>query len=267
MCFHAYWAKYRRTIPVRRPRKAQGMNLGAVSTALRGGVIVFGITALAAIAQRAVGDSGIGLFLITKQLSIPGALWLADFIETFTIGIATLLIAFLVAKSYWRTLFPHPFNWWKLLICLAAGLVFALFVNHAVHRILFDFFYGRPVLIGGAFSEALFNRAGSDIAKGSRLFTVAGFATVLVSPFIEELTDRGILFKECESLRPWQIALVSVIVFSLAHFATGGMVKVLAILPVALLLVGLRLWSGSFAYTFAAHMAVNAVALAGLSMT
>ena len=69
------------------------------------------------------------------------------------------------------------------------------------------------------------------------------------------------------NLNAGNFALVSVIVFSLAHFATGGMVKVLAILPVALLLVGLRLWSGSFVYTFAAHMGINAVALAGISLT
>jgi hypothetical protein len=243
------------------------VNFSPVSTALRGGIIVFGITALAAMIQKLVGQSGIDLFLITNQLSIPGALGLADFIGTFTIGIATLLIAYLVASSYWRTLFPHPFDWSKLVGCLAAGMAFALFVNHAVHQILFDFFYGRPVLIGGALSEALFNQTGSDIAKGSRLFTMAGVSTALVSPFVEELTDRGILFKECESLKPWQIAMVSMLVFSLAHFATGGMVKVLAIFPVALLLVGLRLWSGSFAYTFPAHAAVNAVALAGLSVT
>jgi hypothetical protein len=242
------------------------VNFSPVSTALRGGIIVFGITALAAMIQKLVGQSGIGLFLITNQLSIPGALGLADFVETFTIGIATLLIALLVANSYWRTLLPHPFGWRKLWGCLAAGLVFAVFVNHTVHQILFDFFYGRPVLVGGALSEALFNQAGSDIAKGSRLFTMGGIATIFVSPFVEELTDRGILFKECESLKPWQIALVSILVFSLAHFATGGMVKVLAIFPVALLLVSLRLWSGSFAYTFPAHAAVNAAALAGVSL-
>jgi membrane protease YdiL (CAAX protease family) len=243
------------------------MDFSQVSTALRGGVIVFGITALAVMVQKLVGQSDIALFLITNQLRIPGAVWLSEFIGTFTIGLATLLIAFLVSKSYWRTLFPGVFDWQKMLVCLVVGLVFALFVNHAVHQILFDFFYGRPVLVGGALSEALFNQAGSDIVKGSRLVTMAGFATVLVSPFVEELTDRGILFKECESLKPWQIAVVSVLVFSLAHFATGGMVKVLAIFPVALLFVGLRLWSGSFAYTFPAHVAVNAVALAGMSVT
>lgn len=80
--------------------------LNFLTAAARAGAIVFGITALATLVQKLVFNSGLRETPIVHQLSWPGALWLAKFLETFTFGFAVLLFAFLVAKPYWRALFP-----------------------------------------------------------------------------------------------------------------------------------------------------------------
>jgi membrane protease YdiL (CAAX protease family) len=153
-----------------------------------------------------------------------------------------------------------------LVIAFVAGLAFAILINHPLHKILFEAFYGPFVLTNGQQSEWMLAGIASDNAGSARMLSMAGISTMLLSPFVEELTDRGILFKESEGLNRWQIALLSIAFFSFAHFVGGGFPKVLAIAPLALVFVGLRFWSGSFVYSFAAHVAFNIVALSGWSV-
>jgi membrane protease YdiL (CAAX protease family) len=222
---------------------------------------VFGITAFAALVQKLVAGSGLIESLIVHQLSWPGALWLVDFVETFSFGLAALLFAFLAARPYWRELFPQKINWQALGVAGIAGVFFALVVNRPAHILFFDIFYDVPALSGGALSEALVTGVVGDLGAKSPLLTMAGISTIFLSPFIEELTDRGIIFRECAEIALWQAALVSFLVFSLSHYATGGIPKVLAIAPAALLFVTVRVWTGSFLYSAAAHAAMNLSAL------
>jgi membrane protease YdiL (CAAX protease family) len=232
-----------------------------VAVAARAAAIVFGISALAAIIQKLVAGSGLNESLITHQLSWPGALVIAGFIESFTFGLAVLLLASLIARPYWRELLPQKMNWITLGAASLAGVFFAVFVNRPTHVLFFDYFYDAQPLSGGALSEALVTGVAGNLGGSSPLFTLAGLSTIFLSPFIEELTDRGILFRECAGIALWQAALVSFLVFSLSHYATGGMPKVLAIAPAALLFVAVRVWTGSFLYSAAAHAAMNLSAL------
>jgi membrane protease YdiL (CAAX protease family) len=232
-----------------------------LTTAVRAGAIVFGITALATLVQKLVAGSGLRESLIVHQLSWPGALWLVEFVETFTFGIAALLFAFLAARHYWRELFPQKVNWLALAAAGVAGVFFALVINRPAHILFFDLFFDAPALSGGALSEALVTGVVGDLGAKSPLLTMAGISTIFLSPFIEELTDRGIIFRESADIAIWQAAIVSFIVFSLSHYATGGIPKVLAIAPAALLFVTVRVWTGSFLYSAAAHAAMNLSAL------
>jgi membrane protease YdiL (CAAX protease family) len=232
-----------------------------VTAAARAGAIVFGITALATLVQKLVASSGLRESLIVHQLSWPGALWLVQFVEAFTFGLAVLLFASLVARPYWRELLPQKLKWLQLGASCLLGIFFALFINRPAHILFFDVFYEATPLSGGALSEALVTGVAGNLGGVSPLFTLAGVSTIFLSPFIEELTDRGIIFRECAGIALWQAALVSFLVFSLSHYATGGMPKVLAIAPAALLFVGVRVWTGSFLYSAAAHAAMNLSAL------
>jgi membrane protease YdiL (CAAX protease family) len=232
-----------------------------VTAAVRAGAIVFGISALAALAQKLVAASGMRESLIVHQLSWPGALWLAEFVSVFTYGLAVLLLASLAARPYWRELFPQRINWLALGAACVSGVLFALFVNRPAHMFLFDILYDAQPLSGGALSEALVTGVAGELGGASPLLTMAGISTIFLSPFIEELTDRGIIFRECADLAIGQAAFVSFLVFSLSHYATGGIPKVLAIAPAALLFVAVRAWTGSFLYSAAAHAAMNLSAL------
>lgn len=141
------------------------------------------------------------------------------------------------------------------------GVLFALFVNKPVHALVFDVLYYVPVLAGGAMSEALVTTVFGGLGGTTSILSFAGVSTVLLSPFIEELTDRGIILRESSMLPLWQAAVISFIVFSMSHYATGGMPKVLAIAPAALLFVGVRVWTGSFVYSAIAHAGMNMSAL------
>jgi Type II CAAX prenyl endopeptidase Rce1-like len=232
-----------------------------LSAAARAAAIVFGISALAGLVQRLVANSGLRESLIVHQLSWPGALWLVEFVEIFTFGVAVLLFAFLVARPHWRGLFPQKINWLTLGAACVSGVFFALFINRPAHILFFDLFYEAAPLTGGAMSEALVTGAAGNLGAVSPVLTMSGLSTIFLSPFIEELTDRGIIFRECADLAIWQAAFVSFLVFSLSHYATGGMPKVLAIAPAALLFVTVRVWTGSFLYSAAAHAAMNFSAL------
>lgn len=80
------------------------------------------------------------------------------------------------------------------------------------------------------------------------------------------MTDRGILFKEAESLPLWIVAALSLFVFCLSHYAIGGLAKVLVVVPAALLFITLRLKTGSFIYSTAAHIGMNLAALLKLQV-
>jgi hypothetical protein len=240
--------------------------LQKISIALRATVFVFGISALATLANRAVANSGINEWLLMNQLSFPGAIWFARFINTFSFGIAVVLIAFVVARNYWRELFPARLRWLILFGSMAAGLVFAIFLNHPLHVFLFDVFFAQPIITNGATNDSVVGGIFSGLSQTQSLFTMPAVATMLVTPFIEELTDRGILFKEAEGLALWQAAVLSFLVFCFSHYLIGGFPKVLAVVPAAALFVGIRMATGSFVYSAAAHVGINAAALMRLQV-
>jgi Type II CAAX prenyl endopeptidase Rce1-like len=234
--------------------------------AIRTACIVLGISALALLVQKLVGVSGVGEWLIMRQLSLPGALYFVEALETLTYGIVAIAVAYGVARAYWRELFPARFSTAKFAICAAAGLLFAVFLNHPAHQLLFNLFYGKPMFTGGTVSETVLGGLFANMTFGAKLLTMQALATILLSPFVEELTDRGILFAEMFGQAVWQAAFLSFAIFCFSHFAIGGMAKVLAVMPSAMLFIGLRLWSGSFLYSFAAHAALNAAALLKFQM-
>ena len=234
--------------------------------AIRAFVIVLGITALASLINKLLANSGLRMWLLLNQQDIPLALWLASLVEHLAYGILVVLICFAVARSYWRSLFPEKINWLLLFGCFVLGLAFAMFLNHPVHSVLFEAFFGKPTFTGGAVSDTIAAGIFSGLAGYERLLTISALATVLLSPVIEELTDRGILFREAESLPFWMVALLSIVVFCLSHYAVGGLAKVLAVVPAAILFVAVRIKTGSFAYPAATHVGVNLAALLKLQV-
>jgi Type II CAAX prenyl endopeptidase Rce1-like len=237
-----------------------------IISAVRAATVVFGIAALASLLNRMMANSGLREFLLMKQLSIPGSLTLVNGLESFTYGIAVVLVAYIFAARYWRELFPNKIRWWLVMLAGLAGVSFAMFLNHPAHVFLFDVYFGHPSLIGGATSDSVVGGIFSGLRPSQALLTMPAFATMFLTPFIEELTDRGILFKEGEGLPLWQIAVLSLLVFCLSHYVIGGMAKVLAVAPAATLFVATRLLTGSFVYSAAAHVGVNASALMRLQV-
>lgn len=237
-----------------------------ISTAFRATVIVLGIAALASVLNKQVADSGLRFWLLMKQQALPGALWGVSAVEHLTYGFAVILICMLVARGYWRSLFPAQINVMWLLASFVLGIVFAMFLNHPMHVFLFDVFFGKPVFMGGAVSDSIAATIFSGFSGYQRLFTLSACATIIMTPIVEELTDRGILFKEAEGMRLWQVAILSFLIFSTSHYAIGGMAKVLAVVPAALLFVGVRLKTGSFIYAASAHIAMNLAAMLKLQV-
>lgn len=236
------------------------------STAIRAAVLVLGIVALAALISRMAFDSGLRFWLLMQQQWLPGALWGVSAVEHLTYGIAVVLLCSCVARGYWRSLFPGHVSIAWLLASFGLGIVFAMFLNHPLHVLLFDGFFGKPVISGGAVSDSVAATVFTGLSAYQRLFTFSAFATIIMSPVVEELTDRGILYKEADTLPLWQVAILSLLVFCISHYAIGGMAKVLAVVPAALLFVGVRLKTGSFIYAAAAHIAVNLSAMLRLQV-
>ena len=238
----------------------------SLAIVIRAAIIVFGIAAVAALANRLISDSGLQMWFLMRQQTLPGALWMASAVQNFLYGLAALAAAWFVARNYWAALFPPEMNALQLLLCFAGGIVFATFFNHPMHTFLFEAFFGRPQFTGGAVSDTIAAGIFSGVEGYGRLLSFSAAATIFLSPIVEELTDRGIFFQETESLPIWLVAFASLIVFCLSHFAIGGMAKVLAVVPAAVLFVGIRLKTGSFVYAAAAHVGVNLAAMLKLQV-
>jgi membrane protease YdiL (CAAX protease family) len=234
--------------------------------AVRAATAVFGIAAFASLLSRLIANSGSREFLLVHQLSIPGSLLLVHALENFAYGLALLLIAYLFAARYWHQLFPDRIRWSVLALSLVAGVAFAMFLNHPAHQLLFGIFFDPPIMNGGQTSDSVVGGIFSGLRGTQVLLTMPALVTMLLTPFIEELTDRGILFKEAEALPLWQIAMLSFLVFCFSHYAIGGMAKVLAVAPAAALFVTTRMITKSFVYSAAAHAGVNFAALMKLQM-
>jgi hypothetical protein len=228
---------------------------------LRAAILVLGISALGTLFTRLLFAAGLREFLIMHQKSIPGAVTIVSALEHLAYGLTVLVLALLVARGYRRQLFPAHMRWLMLALMFGVGVVFAVFFNHPIHVLLFEVFFGKSQIHGGTIGETIAGAAFSTMKSSVGLLGWPAFSTIVLTPLVEELTDRGILFKEAEDAPLWQIAIVSFLVFSLSHFAIGGTAKVLAVAPVAVLFVAVRLWSGSFVYAAAAHAGVNAAAL------
>jgi len=237
-----------------------------LSTAIRAAVLVLGIAALASLANRLVAESGLRFWLLMHQQTTPGALWAVSALEHLTYGLLVILICYVVARGYWRMLFPEHLSIVKLAAWFGAGVVFAMFLNHPIHSFLFEIFFGKPTFTGGAVSDGIAATIFSGLSGFQRLFNLASVATIVLSPFVEELTDRGILFTEADRLPLWQVALVSFLVFCFSHYAIGGMAKVLAVVPAAVLFISIRIKTGSFMYAAAAHVGMNLAAVLKLQV-
>jgi membrane protease YdiL (CAAX protease family) len=233
---------------------------------VRAATIVFGIAALASLFSRLIANSGLRELLILHQLSIPGSLIFLSAMDSFAYAFAVLLVAYVFAANYWRELFPERIRWTFVLGAVLAGIGFAMFLNHPAHVVLFDGFFGQPIMNGGQTSDSVVGGIFSGLRQTQPLFTMTAFATMFLTPFIEELTDRGILFKESEGMAVWQIALLSFFIFCFSHYAIGGFAKVLAVAPAAILFVTTRIITKSFIYSAAAHAGVNIAALMKLQV-
>jgi hypothetical protein len=238
----------------------------ALNIAFRVAVTIFGISALASLINTLVANANITGWLIMRQQTLPGALWLAGCISVLTYGFAVLLISYWVARGYWWQLFPDRLRWPVIFVALVAGLVFAMFLNHPMHVFLVDSFYDKPNMTGGAMSDSIASGIFSSLKNSQNLLTLPILATMLFTPFIEELTNRGILFKEAEALPTWQIILLSLLIFCFSHYAIGGFAKVLAVAPAATLFLVTRVATGSFVYAAVAHIGVNAATLMKLQV-
>jgi hypothetical protein len=234
--------------------------------AIRSATVVFGIAAFATLINSLIANSGLREYLIYNQATIPGSLFLVNVLQSFTYAFAVLLVAYLYAGFYWRDLFPERIRWPVMGVSFLAGLLFAIFLNHPAHVALFNFFFDQPMMNGGQTSDSVVGGIFSGLRGSATLLTMPAIATMLATPFIEELTDRGILFREGERLAIWQLAILSFLVFTLSHFAIGGIAKVLALAPAAALFVGMRVWTKSFIYAFAAHVGVNVAAMMKLQV-
>jgi membrane protease YdiL (CAAX protease family) len=238
----------------------------SLSTALRTAAIVLGIAALASLFNRMLADSGLRFWLLMKQQTLPGVLGAVSALEYLTYGLCVIVISYLIARSYWREMFPERLNFKWLAACFAIGTVFAMFINHPMHVFLFEAYFGKSTFTGGAVSDSIAANIFSGLSNYQRLLTFSAFATIIMTPFVEELTDRGILFTQAEALPMWQVAVLSFAVFCLSHYAIGGLAKVLAVVPAALLFITIRLRTGSFIYSTAAHIAMNFAALMKLQV-
>jgi hypothetical protein len=207
--------------------------------AVRTAVLVFGIAGLASLVTKLIAQSAIGGWL-----------------TPFTFAIAALLISYLIARSYWRDLFPDRMNWILLIGCLLIGGAFAIFLNQPLQTLLANAVAGKAMMKDVAFGADL-----TTMSLKNFKFSSAFFATALVTPLIEELINRGILFKEGQPLGQWQAAILSLVVYGLAHYATDGTQDALAVVPAAILFIGLRLWAGSFVYAAAGHVGLVIAAL------
>lgn len=232
-----------------------------IFTALRAIVLVFGINALASLLSQWASGQRLEVWFLLHQQQMPGALFMAQFISAFTYALCALAVCWAVAHAYWRELLPPRIHWLTLAMSAAAGLALALFINHSVHVWLFSYFFGDFGWHGGQASDSFVSTIFDNLPHGSALLTFSFWASALAAPFIEELTDRGIFFKEAERLPLVFVALLSVGVFCAAHIAGGGLAKALALVPAALLFASIRMVTGSFVYSTAAHMALNIAAL------
>lgn len=238
----------------------------ALNIAFRVAVTIFGISALASLFNTLVANANIAGWLITRQQALPGALWLAGCVTVLTYGLAVLLISYWVARGYWWQLFPDRLRWPIVLIALFAGVLFAMFLNHPLQVFLFNVIFDKPNMTGGVVSGSIVSDILGSLRHSQNLLSLPVLATMLLTPFIEELTDRGILFKEAEALPLWQIMLLSFLIFCFSHYAIGGFAKVLAVAPAAALFVVTRVATGSFVYAAVAHIGVNAAALMKLQV-
>jgi Type II CAAX prenyl endopeptidase Rce1-like len=237
-----------------------------VAAAIRTACIVTGISALALLAQKLIGESGFQYALIMRQHWMPGALVLVEALETLSYGAIAVALAYGVARPYWRELFPIHFNLVTFAMCAGAGVLFALLLNHPAHVLLSNLLHGGPAQTGGTLSETVLGELFANMALSSKLLTMQAAATVLLAPFVEELVGRGIVFKEMSASPWWQAAVLSFVLFSCSHYAIGGMAKALAVMPSAILFIAIRGLSGSFIYAFATHAALNAAALLKLEI-
>jgi membrane protease YdiL (CAAX protease family) len=239
--------------------------MNSLTIVMRATAIVVGIATIGVFLDRTLANSGVSQALLMRQQSLPGALTLLGAINALSYAVVVFLMAALVARGYWRSLFPERVNLLLLLGCLVVGVAFAAFLNNPAHKLLFNLIFGKPVMTGGLISDVVAGNLFSNM-RSTNLLTFAAFATVVATPFIEELTDRGILFREAEALPIWQVMILSLAVFALSHLLIGGMAKVLAVVPAGLLFVALRVYTGSFLYSAFAHMGLNLAALLKLQV-
>jgi hypothetical protein len=68
-----------------------------IATAIRAIVIVLGIAAFAALANRLLAESGLQHWLLMRQQTMPGALWLASAAQHLGYGFFALVAACFMA--------------------------------------------------------------------------------------------------------------------------------------------------------------------------
>jgi membrane protease YdiL (CAAX protease family) len=216
---------------------------------IRASLLAFGIFSMAALSHKLLTGSDLHALIAKQQWT--GIEYYLTFFDHFLFAFLLFVFAVLVSCLYWRSLFPSGFEWQKLLVGLVLGVAFAALINGPAQQVMSRFFFGAGIQVVDSVPAAL------GAAATARLFVV---------PAIEELILRGILFREVESASVWLLGLFSVLVTSAWQFVTGGTAAAISFLPFAVLLVGLRMWSGSFVYTMLARLAFGAAVVMGLQV-
>jgi hypothetical protein len=163
------------------------------------------------------------------------------------VGMFLLAIA-LVAPSA-RALMRAPQRPVLLILCAMAGLLLSLYVSIPFYKWVSMQVYGSVP-----------QRFNADNLLVARLipFLISDFTmSLLVAPLVEEFAARGALVERLNGIPRWQIAIWCVTFFCVVHFLGGGLMKIVAVLPMSIFFTSLRLFLGSWKYAVAAHTGAN----------
>ncbi len=159
-----------------------------------------------------------------------------------------LLVAILAARTNWE-LFQSPQKLLPMLLCVLAGLVLSVTIS-------IPFYDWVSMQVFGALPQT-FQAGRMDETRLIPFFFSDFVMTLLVAPLVEEFAARGVLTERISNLPRWQTALWCITFFCIVHYLGGGLMKIVAVLPMSIFFTALRMLMGSWKYAFAAHAGAN----------
>jgi membrane protease YdiL (CAAX protease family) len=226
-------------------------------TGLRAGASTIGIIGLSLLIVTILIGDGWSLSLY-ENAGVPTFITsIYSVLESSAMHLLSLALTLGIVYRARDIIWIGPLNWKLFLALIVLGLLFTRFVGNPIHAFLFDFFQ----LQGGAIAEPNPQTLRWDIVRNAHpyaILAVSLISTAVIVPISEEVLFRGFLFSECRSIGKWRTVILSILIFSLAHYLVGGVAKVIAIFPAGILLTYLRVKFGDWRYTSASHMGLNA---------